>query len=47
VFLYGFDLLAVDDMDLRRERLDDRRAKLRRRVVFRSDWKGSSASAAI
>ena len=29
MFLYGFDLLAVDDMDLRRERLDDRRAKLR------------------
>jgi ATP-dependent DNA ligase len=27
-FLYGFDLLTVDGMDLRRERLDDRLAKL-------------------
>jgi hypothetical protein len=27
-FLYGFDLLAMDGMDLLRERLDDRCAKL-------------------
>jgi ATP-dependent DNA ligase len=30
-FPYGFDLPAVDGTDLRRERLDDRRAKLRQR----------------
>jgi ATP-dependent DNA ligase len=28
VFLYAFDLLAVDGQDIRGERLDDRRAKL-------------------
>jgi ATP-dependent DNA ligase len=30
VLLYGFDLLAVDGADIRCERLDDRRAKLRK-----------------
>jgi bifunctional non-homologous end joining protein LigD len=29
VFLYAFDLLALDGLDLRHERLDDRRARLR------------------
>jgi ATP-dependent DNA ligase len=29
VFLYGFDLLSMDGVDIRRDRLDDRRAKLR------------------
>jgi ATP-dependent DNA ligase len=28
VFLYGFDLLAIDGTDIRQERLDDRRARL-------------------
>jgi ATP-dependent DNA ligase len=27
--LHGFDMLAIDGADTRRERLDDRRAKLR------------------
>jgi ATP-dependent DNA ligase len=30
VFLYAFDLLAVDGADIRRERLDERRVKLTR-----------------
>jgi ATP-dependent DNA ligase len=30
VFLYAFDLLAIDGTDIRGERLDDRRAKLRK-----------------
>jgi ATP-dependent DNA ligase len=29
VFLFAFDLLSVDGFNLRRQRLDDRRAKLR------------------
>jgi len=33
VFLYGFDLLAVDGADLRHERLEDRRARLRQLLV--------------
>jgi bifunctional non-homologous end joining protein LigD len=33
VFLYALDLLSVDGTDLRHERLDDRRAKLRRLLV--------------
>jgi hypothetical protein len=28
-FLYAFDLLAVDGVDVRREQLDERRARLR------------------
>jgi bifunctional non-homologous end joining protein LigD len=33
VFLYAFDLLAIDGTDIRRERLDDRRARLRKLLV--------------
>ena len=33
VFLYAFDLLAVDGTDMRPERLDDRRARLRQLLV--------------
>jgi ATP-dependent DNA ligase len=33
VFLYGFDLLAIDGTDMRPERLDDRRANLRQLLV--------------
>lgn len=31
-FLYGFDLLSVGGVDIRGERLDDRRAKLRQLI---------------
>jgi len=33
VFLYGFDLLAINGTDMRPERLDDRRARLRQLLV--------------
>jgi bifunctional non-homologous end joining protein LigD len=36
VFLFAFDLLAIDGADIRRERLDDRRAK-RRKLLGRPD----------
>jgi ATP-dependent DNA ligase len=37
VFLYAFDLLVVDGTDIRGERLDDRRAKLRQLLVRPDD----------
>jgi hypothetical protein len=37
-FLYGFDLLSIDGMEIRRDRLDDRRAKLLKKEIDRAAW---------